>query len=254
MWAEGARESILKPQIPAYTDALERGWRAERDYIQEVCNEFHARISWRLSDNKEPDLPLPEYDKFAIPETEELDEEETIAKRLRIETMNARICRWLKYRARRLQRPTRMDCTRDPYAVLLAKLAGINSPPKARQAFQQYMHESYEQEIAPTVKARWESSCVEADGTTLRKGGPNAPFRALVAREMFSQLTTEEQDGLRRHAKEEAQEARELYMKAMKSGPSKAPADCRTLQIALQIFRVGVQLREPSGERKVVQI
>jgi hypothetical protein len=89
MWAEGARESILKPHIPAYTDALERGWRAERDYMQEVCNEFHACISWRLSDNEEPDLPLPEYDKFAIPETEELDKEETIAKRLRIETMNA---------------------------------------------------------------------------------------------------------------------------------------------------------------------
>jgi hypothetical protein len=89
MWAEGARDSILRPHIAAYTDALERGWRAERDYLHLVCTEFHARISWRLTDEEEPDLPLPEYDPFATPEIEELDEEETTMKRLRIETMNA---------------------------------------------------------------------------------------------------------------------------------------------------------------------
>jgi hypothetical protein len=62
MWAEGARELLLKLHIPVYTDALEWGWQAERDYIQEVCNEYHARISWRLADNEEPELPLAEYD------------------------------------------------------------------------------------------------------------------------------------------------------------------------------------------------
>jgi hypothetical protein len=89
MWAEGAHKGILRPHIPGYTDALERGWRAERDYIQEVCNEYHARISWRLGDKEEPELPLPDYDKFALQETEELDEEELTMKRLRIQTMNA---------------------------------------------------------------------------------------------------------------------------------------------------------------------
>jgi hypothetical protein len=225
MWAEGACESILKPHIPAYTDALERGWRAERDYIQEVCNEYHARISWRLTDEEEPELPLPVYDQFAMPVVEELDDDELQTKRLRVETMNAvsdlivvdhpvtraltyfcsqRIGRWLKYRARRLQKPTRMDRSRDPWGVLLAKLAGINSPPKARQAFQQYMHESYEKDIAPVVGTRWTSSCVEDDGTTLRKGSPNAPFRAKVAREMFNELAAEEQAALRRRAQEDA--------------------------------------------------
>jgi hypothetical protein len=89
MWADGARESILKPHIPGYTDALERGWRAERDYIQEVCNEFHARIPWHLTDKEEPELPLPDYDKFAVPQAEELDDDELQMKRLRIQTMNA---------------------------------------------------------------------------------------------------------------------------------------------------------------------
>jgi hypothetical protein len=120
-----------------------------------------------------------------------------------------------------------MDRTRDPWAILLSKLAGINSPPKARQAFQQYMHESYSTEIGPAVETRWKSSCVEDDGTTLRKGGPNAPFRAKVARELFNELSEQDQEGLRRRAKEDAQAARDAYIKAMKGPPSKAPADCQ---------------------------
>ncbi|KAJ6480180.1 hypothetical protein C8R45DRAFT_1100768 [Mycena sanguinolenta] len=169
LWAEGARESILKPHIPGYTDALERGWRAERDYVQHVCNEFHARISWRIRDDEEPELPLPEYNQFAPPKVETVDDEEATRKRERIKTMNARIGRWLKYRAGRLRRPTKMDRARDPFAILLAKLAGYSVPPKARQAFQQYMHESYESEIAPVVNLQWAALCVEDDGTTLRR-------------------------------------------------------------------------------------
>jgi hypothetical protein len=118
-----------------------------------------------------------------------------------------------------------MDRTRDPWGILLAKLAGINSPPKAHQAFQQYMHESYETEIAPVVETQWKSSCVEADGSTLRKGSPNTPFCAKVARELFSQLAVDEHNALRHRAREDAQEAREAYGQAMKSGPSKSPED-----------------------------
>ncbi|KAK6997481.1 hypothetical protein R3P38DRAFT_2797855 [Favolaschia claudopus] len=66
LWAEGARESILQPHLAGYMDALERGWRAERDYLREVCNEFHARISWRVADDEEPDDPLPAYDPMVM--------------------------------------------------------------------------------------------------------------------------------------------------------------------------------------------
>jgi hypothetical protein len=118
-----------------------------------------------------------------------------------------------------------MDRSRDPWGVLLAKLASINSPPKARQAFQQYMHESYEKEIAPVVTARWQASCVEEDGTTLCKVTPNAPFCAKVAQEMYNELGEDEQEGLRRCAREDAQEAKDAYMRAMKNPPSKAPED-----------------------------
>ncbi|KAJ7078635.1 hypothetical protein C8R43DRAFT_1143374 [Mycena crocata] len=226
MWAEGAREDILKPHIEAYTDALERGWRAERDYLLLVCNEFHARISWRLENYEEPELPLPAYDQFALPVREDLSDDELNRKRIRIETMNARIARWLKYRARRLRRPVKMDRTRDPWAILLAKLAGVNSPPKARQAFQQYMHESYDTDIGPAVAARWAAKGVEDDGRALKvKKGPDAPFRAQVARELFAELSAEEQEALGARAKEEARVAREEYNNAMKQGPSKSPEE-----------------------------
>ncbi|KAJ7226779.1 hypothetical protein GGX14DRAFT_539117 [Mycena pura] len=233
LWAEGARESILKPHIPAYTDALERGWRAERDYLQIVCNEFHARIPWRLADNEEPELPLREYDQFKPSELEDLDEEETAQKRLRIETLNARIGRWLKYRARCIWRPLKMDRTRDPWAILLGKLAGVSSPPKARQGFQQYMHESYDTEITPVVAARWAATCVEDDGTTLKsKKAPDAPFRARVVRELFTDLSAEDQQALRDRAKEAARKAKETYMALMKDvhpvPPVRMPPDAPT--------------------------
>lgn len=89
LWAQGARETILKAHIPAYMDALERGWRAERDYLMEVCHEYHSTISWRLDDHEEPTMPLAVYDKFALPEKEVLSEEETVAKRKRVEVLNA---------------------------------------------------------------------------------------------------------------------------------------------------------------------
>jgi hypothetical protein len=89
LWAEGAREDILTPHIESYGDALERGWRAERDCLQAICNEFHAKISWRLLDYEEPDLPLADYDPLAADPEEMLSEEDEKAKRKQIETLNA---------------------------------------------------------------------------------------------------------------------------------------------------------------------
>ncbi|KAK7027691.1 hypothetical protein R3P38DRAFT_3190755 [Favolaschia claudopus] len=227
LWAEGAREDILRPHLPAYADALERGWRAERDYVREVCNEFHARISWRLADDEEPELPLPEYDALAPREIEELSEDEVEAKRTRIEEMNARINRWLKYRARKMRRPSmRGDSMKDPWALYLAKLSGVNAPPKARQAFQQFMRECYDTDIKPVVDARWNASCVAGDGVTLKTTkGPDAPFRAAVARELFKELSDEAQKSFGQRAKDEAKSEREEYTAKMKAPVSKAPVD-----------------------------
>jgi hypothetical protein len=88
LWADGAREQVMRPHIEAYADALQRGWRAERDYLQKVCNKFHCRISWRLADADEPELPLPAYDPFSPPAVEELTQEEKEVRHARIEELN----------------------------------------------------------------------------------------------------------------------------------------------------------------------
>ncbi|KAK6972193.1 hypothetical protein R3P38DRAFT_3195465 [Favolaschia claudopus] len=112
--------------------------------------------------------------------------------------MNARIGRWLKYRATKLRRPKTTDRSQDPWALLMCKLAGITVPPKARQGYQQYMRESYEADIKAVVEARWKASSLEEDGVTLRTAkGPGAPFRAEVARELFKELSEEQQDEIK---------------------------------------------------------
>jgi hypothetical protein len=88
LWAEGAREDLMRPHVEAYADALQRGWRVERNYLQKVCNEYHFCISWRLGDNEEPSLPLPTYNAFAPPVTETLTDEEKEAKQERIQSLN----------------------------------------------------------------------------------------------------------------------------------------------------------------------
>ncbi|KAJ7126587.1 hypothetical protein C8R43DRAFT_958075 [Mycena crocata] len=135
-WAEGAREDILMKHFPAYADAVEnRRWRDERAALETIVNEFHARISWRLADHEEPELPLPEYDPLAPVMKENLSPEDTEAKRLRIEVLNKRIRRWLQYRVRLLHKQYRpkLDGSKNGWAVLLAKLSGVQQPPKARQ-------------------------------------------------------------------------------------------------------------------------
>ncbi|KAJ7149519.1 hypothetical protein C8R43DRAFT_1128513 [Mycena crocata] len=198
-WAHGAPESILEPHIPGYTDALEHGFEAERDYLLLVYQEYHARIDWRIGDFKDIPLPLPDFDKFALPVHETLTDDETVRKRRRVREVNARIVRWLNR---------------------------YKDSPKARQAFQQYMHESYESEISPTVSARWaaERTNIDGQGAGATQKKPDAPFRARVARELFSGLEESEQIAFKERAQAEAQMAREAYNKAMKSGPSKEPA------------------------------
>ncbi|KAJ7187981.1 hypothetical protein C8R46DRAFT_1205198 [Mycena filopes] len=120
-----------------------------------------------------------------------------------------------------------MDARTNPYAVLMGKLTGINAPPKARQAFQQYMRESYDADIAPVVQARFatERDNIDGQGSGATQKGPNAPFRARVARELFAELSEDEQQALRERAKHEAKGARDEYDLRRKAPPSKKPED-----------------------------
>ncbi|KAJ7622769.1 hypothetical protein DFH06DRAFT_1340640 [Mycena polygramma] len=222
LWAEGARESVLEPHIPRYTDALERGnWTTERDTLQSICNEFHARISWRLKDHEEPDLPLPEYDATKVQTPETLSEEEEVQQKQRVSLLNERIRRWLKYRVRRLRKNlrTRVGSGKDPWTHLLAKLSGVTSPPKARQAFQQFMREEYESTIAPVVAAKWTNSVASGSNVQTKKN-PDGPFRAKIARELFAELSEAERQGFKTRAKDAATAARGEYERALNEVPS----------------------------------
>ncbi|KAJ7919820.1 hypothetical protein B0H13DRAFT_1868234 [Mycena leptocephala] len=149
LWADGVRESILTPHIESYGDALERGWRAEHEALQAICNEFHAKTR-------------SEYDPLGLQPEETLTEEEEVAKRNRIDLLNA-------------------------------------APLKARQAYQQFMHERYHEDIAPIVS------------------------EAEVAQDLFNKLPEEERAGYAARAKEEAMHTHERYEDDMKKATSRHP-------------------------------
>ncbi|KAJ7638041.1 hypothetical protein DFH06DRAFT_1138681 [Mycena polygramma] len=108
--------------------------------------------------------------------------------------------------------------------VLLAKISGVTVPPKTRQVYQQFMHESYTTEIAPLVEERWRrDKSTNEDGSANTKK-PDAAFRSLIAREVFDKLPAEEKVALKERALAHSKEAKDAYEAAMKNGPSKEPA------------------------------
>ncbi|KAJ7087733.1 hypothetical protein C8R43DRAFT_1142320, partial [Mycena crocata] len=187
---------------------MDEGRREERKYLKKVCREFHARVPWTTADHEEP--VLREYDLSQPVPAQELSEEEEVRQRTRMKELDTRIRRWFTYRIRRLRKHRRtsvLDPTKDPYAVLLAKLSGLSAPPKARQAFQQMMHESYATRVAPVVAERWEQ---ERGGESSNKA-PKVGFASKVAREVFAALPKVERDEFGQKAKEESQEAKAAY-------------------------------------------
>ncbi|KAJ7751468.1 hypothetical protein B0H14DRAFT_3513252 [Mycena olivaceomarginata] len=210
----------------SYADALDKGWVAERKYWRKVCNEYHARIDWRTKDHEEPEIR--DWDATDPLPTESLSDEEKHEQRTRMKVLNKRIRRWFKYRIKRLRKRTGSggDPTKDPFAVLLAQLSGVTSPPgKARQSYQQFMHERYEEDVAPAVMARWALEKDERAAAGEANKTPKADFRAAVARDIFAALPTETQKEFGAKAKKSAEEARTAYKKRLTDPPSQAPGD-----------------------------
>ncbi|KAJ7792187.1 hypothetical protein B0H14DRAFT_2624173 [Mycena olivaceomarginata] len=220
MWAEGAHEDLLKKHIETYTDALEQGHCAEHDCWQKICTEYHTLISWRLADHEEPELPLPEYDPFTPPLVEDLMEEERVQRHAQREECHC-IRRWLKYCTQSLRRKSTLktDIRNNLYAVLLGQLSSIKNTSKARQAYQQFMHESAP-EVAKAVDECWAENWIKPDGSTNTKG-PDVHFRAKVVRELFAEMSEDEKEGYHTRAAAEATAAKEAYKSALEKGPSK---------------------------------
>jgi hypothetical protein len=120
------------------------------------------------------------------------------------------------------QGKTSGDPRKDPYAVLLAKLSGVTSPPKARQGYQQMMHEAYAEKVAPILAERWAEQ--HGEGSDLRTSKePTATFWAQISREVFAAMSQADRDGYGARAKAEAASARAAYDKLLKQVPSQTP-------------------------------
>jgi hypothetical protein len=212
---------------------MERGWRSEHDYFKQVCNEFHTRVDWQLQDHEEPALPLPEFDpKKRLPDLEKLPApEKECAARMGVlnavsTTMDVTyitlqcIRRWLKYHVKRLCQHvcTKISSEKDPWAIiLLAKLSGVTSPPKAQQGYQQYMCEQYtnpSSNLEKEVKARWAATPAAGSSIATAKE-PNAPFQTEVAHDLFVQLPNSDCNQYRVQAKVEVVTAQAAYNKAL---------------------------------------
>ncbi|KAJ7579677.1 hypothetical protein C8J56DRAFT_1058693 [Mycena floridula] len=217
-WADGARETVLLPCVDKFADAMARGHVAERKMLKAICREYHAKIPWQLSDSEEPELPLPEYDPNAVPAEEKLTDEVVVEKRQRVTFLNKRIRRWLKYRVKKLRRGAwKLRANTDvPFMQLMAKLSGVNRPPKARSEVQQFSHENYDELIAPVVQKKLQ------DNSNLRS---SVTLRGDVTSEMFEKLDKETKAGYKKRAKDTAEAARAAYKKKLEEPPSKKPED-----------------------------
>ncbi|KAJ7236968.1 hypothetical protein C8J57DRAFT_1529762 [Mycena rebaudengoi] len=199
--------------------------RAERICFKHICSEYHGLVSWRLKDHEEPQMPFPMFNPNARIEPEELVADAAQRKSDRVEVPNSCIRHWLKYRAGglRKQGKTSTDPRKDPWAVLLAKLSGVTCPPKARQAYQQLMHEAYAEKIAPEVATRWKEK--QSIGSSVPTTEPTAVFHAEVSHAVFASLSKEEQTAYAERAKVTVATAREEYQTFLHEKPSTKPED-----------------------------
>jgi hypothetical protein len=71
-WAEGARQDILEPELPAYATALADSNREiEHAELQRIANKFFYYIPFYLEDHEEPEPRAEEYDPSKHIDTDE---------------------------------------------------------------------------------------------------------------------------------------------------------------------------------------
>ncbi|KAJ7586188.1 hypothetical protein C8J56DRAFT_1052558 [Mycena floridula] len=193
-------------------NAMAQGWQAQDQVLRACTNEYHAKVSWRLQDHEEPSLPLPAYDPKNLPAEEDLSDADLVLKWERVTLLNQRV--WS--RARR---------TTDPFALLLAKLSGLVKPPKARQGYQQFMHEKYSEDtpLKKEVLKMYDED-VLADSSVKW----NMNYRGNACRKVFNGLPQTERDGYKKTAADNAVTAKNAFEVALKAPVSECPEDIQS--------------------------
>ncbi|KAJ7050891.1 hypothetical protein C8F01DRAFT_1263591 [Mycena amicta] len=210
-WAEGLREELLTPHIEPYMDALALSWRAERDYRAKVCNEYHARISWRLADDEEPEALL-DWDPLAPPVEEHLTEEEERAKWERIELLNAISGKY-----------TRSQPSFDsPFMRLFAVMKVMQKPTRTLAPWQEFQTTENEL-LSPIYKRRYEEEKTKASAAGLPPPKNHGGFRGVVAREEFEKLTLDVKKEWAARAKASGETRKTAWKQLEKAGFPKDP-------------------------------
>ncbi|KAJ7594807.1 hypothetical protein C8J56DRAFT_1044518 [Mycena floridula] len=200
-WAEGVCAMVLNPLVNGYANTKAQGQVQERQAWHRICDEFHAKIPWRLQDHEEPPLPLPDYDPKNPPPVEVLEGDELRAEQSKKASTNLRICTWMNYHVTKIHRAAGKQgrAGDDPFALLL-----------------ELSKDSYDTVVDPELKHR-----LEADGSIQNM----VKWCNKVTRELFKALLKDKQKSLLKKATDVAVEAKEKYKTALKTGPLKKPED-----------------------------
>ncbi|KAJ7056031.1 hypothetical protein C8F01DRAFT_1257848 [Mycena amicta] len=219
-WAKGIIEDeILLKHVPAYAEARKKGLQAERNLLQQIYNEFFFCVPFNLRKGEQPQRPLPQWTPGTVVDDSELSEEDAAMKMGFTKKTKPKIRRWMVYRTDTAGGTT--NPANDIWNVLLAMATNIHPPNKARQGYEQYMHERYGEDIGPTVLEEW---IEKHDGET-PTSAPSPAFQAKVARRLFKELDLDIQEDYRARAKAEAAVNRAAYKEKLQNWPGQKPQD-----------------------------
>lgn len=113
-----------------------------------------------------------------------------------------------------------MDPKNNPYAILLAKLAGFERKPKARTPMQQYQVEEGDM-LRDLYKTRWAAELL--DGTKTPGSRQSAKWRTDIVKEKWVELSEAQQKEYATKARLDGDRKRAEYDRLMQEGPSRSP-------------------------------
>lgn len=114
-----------------------------------------------------------------------------------------------------------MDPCKNPFAGLLAKLSGVEPPKKkARQGWQQYMHEC-RATLQPLIDIAWEQK--KAAGPLKSTDRNDATFRAEVVRQEYNKLSASDKKKYQANAQADKIKDAARYKAELAAATAKTP-------------------------------
>ncbi|KAI5900598.1 uncharacterized protein SCHCODRAFT_01030056 [Schizophyllum commune H4-8] len=228
-WAEGVRKEILQKYVPLYVDALAQSWEAAQAVIHAACAEYHALFPWWLSDDDDPDEPLPDYDPKNPPVMPPLSAEEEKTRSAILTQRNAAIHRWIHWRAKKLPgyRHRYRASPNNPYDRLMVELTGLSAKgaKKALQPIQQYSVEH--PELVAAANSAFEEEKARGGGSVIidKKSYTKRPINYLMKelKKTFDPLPADEKKAYGERARAFAKAEKERWDNAFKSAPKRDP-------------------------------